>query len=279
MNRQIPSTALGAGEHIRSWRNRRRLSQLEFSLDVGVSQKHLSFIESGRSAPSRDMVLRLAEHLDVPLRERNVMLLAAGYAPVFPERSLDDPALKAARAAVDLVLKGHEPYPALAVDRHWTLIAANAVVPGLIGMARDLTLLKPPVNVLRLSLSPEGLAPHIVNFAEWRAHLLDRLRQQIEVTADQRLGMLLAELQSYPALDAGMANAGSAADYAGIVVPFQLRTQGGVLSFLSTTTVFGTPVDITLSELAIEAFFPADAATADALRRMTCAGEGASGAS
>jgi transcriptional regulator with XRE-family HTH domain len=276
MNRPVLSAARSAAEHIRAWRSRRRLSQLDLALDVGVSQKHLSFIESGRSAPSREMVLRLAEHLQVPLRERNVMLLAAGYAPVFPERSLDDPALKAARSATDLVLKGHEPFPALAVDRHWTLIAANAAVPALLAMVRDQALLQPPVNVLRLSLAPEGLAPHIVNLAEWRTHLLDRLRQQIEITADQWLEMLFAELQAYPApLAEGSADR-TDIDYAGIAIPFRLRTPGGVLSFLSTTTVFGTPVDITLSELAIEAFFPADAATATALCASAAFGESAS---
>jgi transcriptional regulator with XRE-family HTH domain len=269
MNQTIISTARTAGEHIRNWRNRRRLSQLDFALDVDISQKHLSFMESGRSAPSREMVLRLSEHLKVPLRERNVMLLAAGYAPVFPERSLDDPALKAARTAIDLVLKGHEPFPALAIDRHWTLIAANAVVPVLLGMVADKTLLQPPVNVLRFSLAPEGLAPHIINLIEWRAHLLDRLRHQIEVTADEKLEMLFKELEAYPMPASQTSDSAPAPDYAGIVVPLRLRTPAGVLSFLSTTTVFGSPVDITLSEIALEAFFPADATTADALRIMT----------
>jgi transcriptional regulator with XRE-family HTH domain len=277
MNRPVPSTARSAGEHIRAWRNRRRLSQLDFALEVEISQKHLSFIESGRSSPSRDMVLRLAEHLDVPLRERNVMLLAAGYAPVFPERSLDDPALKAARAAIDLVLKGHEPFPALAVDRHWTLVAANSVAPAFFALVGDATLLQPPVNVLRLSLSPDGLAPHIVNLAEWRAHVLDRLRHQIEVTADARLDMLLTELQAYPSPAVDRLSDGAAVDYAGIAIPFRLRTPRGVLSFLSTTTVFGTPIDITLSELAIEAFFPADEATADAARALASSSNGGSG--
>jgi transcriptional regulator with XRE-family HTH domain len=273
MNRPVLSTARSAAEHIRAWRSRRRLSQLDLALDVGISQKHLSFVESGRSSPSREMVLRLAEHLQVPLRERNVMLLAAGYAPVFAERLLDDPALKAARSAIDLVLKGHEPFPALAVDRHWTLVAANAAVPAFLAMVRDQALLQPPVNVLRLSLAPEGLAPHIVNLAEWRSHLLDRLRHQIEITADQRLEMLLAELQAYPAPVIDRPADKPVIDYAGIAIPFRLRMPGGVLSFLSTTTVFGTPIDITLSELAIEAFFPADAATATTL----CAGEASGG--
>jgi transcriptional regulator with XRE-family HTH domain len=274
MNRPILSSTRGAGELIRAWRSRRRLSQLDFALSVEISQKHLSFIESGRSSPSRAMVLRLAEHLNVPLRERNVMLLAAGYAPVYPERPLDDPALAAARAAIDLVLKGHEPFPALAVDRHWTLVAANGAVPGLLRMVSDPSLLEPPVNVLRLSLAPEGLAPHIVNLAEWRTHVLERLRHQIEITADERLGILLADLQGYPAPVHDKAGDTSALDYAGIAVPLQLRTPGGVLSFLSTTTVFGTPVDVTLSEIAVEAFFPADSATAHALLGMATVGDG-----
>jgi transcriptional regulator with XRE-family HTH domain len=267
MNQFRTITARTIGDHIRAWRQHRRLSQLDFALDVEISQKHLSFIESGRSQPSREMVLRLADHLDVPLRERNLMMLAAGYAPIFPERSLDDPALKPARQAIDLVLKGHEPFPALAVDRHWTLIAANAAVPAFLGMASDAGLLAPPINVLRLSLSPGGLAPHIVNFGEWRAHLLDRLRHQIEVTADPALITLLQDLVALP----GPSSADEkqpVRDYAGVVVPMKLRTPAGILSFFSTTTIFGTPVDITLAELALEAFYPADEATAEALRQM-----------
>jgi transcription regulator MmyB-like protein len=215
------------------------------------------------------MVLRLAEQLDVPLRERNAMLIAAGYAPAYPERSLDDPELQSARKAVDLVLAGHEPYPALAIDRHWTLIGANKAVPPLTAGA-DPTLLRPPVNVLRLSLHPEGLAPRIANLAQWRSHLFARLRRQIEVTADPILEELLNELSDYPMHDAGTPGeeSGINDDYAGIVVPFRLVTEQGVLSFISATTIFGTPVDITLSELAVESFFPADAATAMALRGL-----------
>jgi transcriptional regulator with XRE-family HTH domain len=254
------------GEHLREWRQRRRLSQLDLALEAEISTKHLSFVETGRATPSRDMVLHLAERLDVPLRERNLLLLSAGYAPVFSERSLEDPALGAARKAVGLVLAGHEPYPALAIDRYWTLINANkAVAPLLAGV--DASLLQPPVNVLRLSLHPDGLAPRIVNLHEWRAHLLERLRHQIDVTADAILVDLLAELRGLPA---PQARAGvkpdKAADYAGIAIPFRLATDAGVLSFFSTTTVFGTPVDVTLSELALESFFPADAETAERLR-------------
>jgi len=256
------------GDLLREWRQRRRLSQLELALEADISTKHLSFLETGRSQPSREMLLRLAEQLEIPLRERNVLLVAAGYAPVFAERALDDPALAAARKAVDLVLAGHAPYPALAVDRHWTLVAANAPVARLVAGA-DPSLLEPPVNVLRLSLHPRGLAPRIVNLAEWRAHLLARLRRQIEVSADAALGRLLSELAAYPAPEARPRPPRSFRDeFAGVLVPFQLAIDEGTLCFLSTTTVFGTPLDITLSELALEAFFPADAATAETLRRM-----------
>jgi transcriptional regulator with XRE-family HTH domain len=255
------------GDLLREWRQRRRMSQLDLSLEAEISTKHLSFLETGRSQPSREMVLNLAEQLDIPLRERNVLLVAAGFAPVFAERKLEDPALQAARKAVDLVLAGHEPYPALAVDRHWTLIAANGAVGRLIGGA-DASLLQPPVNVLRLSLHPKGLAPRIANLPEWRAHLLARLRRQIEVSADPVLTELLRELGAYPAPDAARSRPANEREYAGVLVPLQFITDQGILSFFSTTTVFGTPLDITLSELALESFFPADAATGEALRRL-----------
>jgi transcriptional regulator with XRE-family HTH domain len=255
------------GDLLREWRQRRRMSQLDLSLEADISTKHLSFLETGRSQPSRDMVLLLAEQLEIPLRERNVLLVAAGFAPIFAERRLEDPALQAARKAVDLVLAGHEPYPALAVDRHWTLIAANGAVGRLIGGA-DASLLQPPVNVLRLSLHPKGLAPRIANLPEWRAHLLARLRRQIEVSADPVLTELLQELGAYPAPGAARSRPANEREYAGVLVPLQFTTEQGVLSFFSTTTVFGTPLDITLSELALESFFPADATTGEALRRL-----------
>jgi transcriptional regulator with XRE-family HTH domain len=252
------------GNLLRKWRERRRLSQLDLACEAEISTRHLSFLETGRSAPSREMVLRLAEYLDVPLRERNALLIAAGYAPAFPERALDDPALQSARKAVDLVLAGHEPYPAIAIDRHWTLIASNnAVLPFMAGA--DPSLLHPPVNVLRLSLHPAGLAPRIANLAEWRLHLLARLRRQVEVTGDPVLDELFNELSGYPAPGEG---AGENEEYAAVAVPFRLITEQGILSFISATTVFGTPVDITLSELALESFFPADAVTAGVLRRL-----------
>ena len=255
------------GHLLRAWRQRRRRSQLELACDADISTRHLSFLETGRSQPSRDMVLLLAEQLEIPPRERNALLIAAGYAPIFSERPLDDPSLQAARKVVDLVLAGHEPYPALAVDRHWTLIAANRTVPLFMAGAEP-SLLKPPVNVLRLSLHPEGLAPRIVNLTEWRLHLLARLRRQIEMSGDSVLAELHRELSEYPVPAGLQADPGAEQDYAGVAVPLQFATEAGVLSFLSTTTVFGTPVDITLSELALESFFPADALTFDALTRM-----------
>jgi transcriptional regulator with XRE-family HTH domain len=244
------------------------MSQLDLASEAEISTRHLSFLETGRAQPSRAMVLHLAERLEVPLRERNILLVAAGFAPVFAERSLQDPALQSARRAVDLVLAGHEPYPALAIDRHWNLVAANGAVGRLIGGA-DPALLEPPVNVLRLSLDPRGLAPRIANLAEWRAHLLARLRQQIEVSGDPTLARLLRELSAYP-LSGRLPARKPDADHApfGVVVPLRLITERGTLSFISTTTVFGTPLDITLSELALESFFPADASTADALRHL-----------
>lgn len=255
-------TVRPVGDLLREWRQRRRLSQLELSLDAEISTRHLSFLETGRSQPSREMVLRLAERLDVPLRERNLLLHAAGYASVFPERPLDDPALRIAREAMDQVLAGHEPYPALAVDRHWTLVASNAATQRVIGEV-DPGLLKPPVNVLRLALHPSGMAPRTANLGEWRAHLLARLGHQIQVSGDPVLIRLLRELRDYPV----PGDATHDVDAAAFVVPFKLVTEDGILSFFSTTTVFGTPVDITLAELAVEAFYPADAITADALRR------------
>jgi len=264
----MATAAHPVGDLLREWRQRRRMSQLDLSLEADISTKHLSFLETGRAQPSREMVLHLAEQLEVPLRERNLLLVAAGFAPVFAERPLQDPALQAARKAVDLVLAGHEPYPALAVDRYWTLVAANAAVGRLLAGAAP-ALLQRPVNVLRLSLHPDGLAPRIANLAEWRAHLLARLRRQVDLTADPVLIALLAELGAYPAPAAGHGLRQSPSDdYAGVVVPLRLVTDTGTLAFVSTTTVFGTPLDITLSELALESFFPADAATAEALRRL-----------
>lgn len=250
------------GDQLRGWRQLRRMSQLDLALEAEISTRHLSFVESGRSRPSREMVLRLADRLDVPLRARNALLLAAGHAPAYAERALDDPALAPAKRAIDSILKGHEPFPALAVDRHWTLVAANDPVPPLLAGVAD-ALLDPPVNVLRLSLHPQGLAPRIVNLGEWRLHLLERLEEQCIASGDPTLAALRDELLTYPAPPTEKAKR----DFAGLIVPLVLDVEGQELSFLSTTTMFGTPVEVTLSELAIESFFPADEKTAAALRR------------
>jgi len=255
----VPMNSLSFGPQLRAWRQRRKLSQLDLALDAETSQRHLSCLESGRARPSREMVLRLAGQLDVPLRERNALLLAAGYAPAFAEKPLDAPEMAAARAVVQRILDGHAPHPALAVDRHWHMVAANAGIAPLLAGVADKALLEGRVNVLRLSLHPRGLAPAIVNLGEWRAHLLERLERQILASGDPALGVLLAELRRYPAPEhAPVAGPG-------IAVPLVLETPLGRLSFLSTTTLFGTPMEVTLSELAIEAFYPADEATAAAL--------------
>jgi transcriptional regulator with XRE-family HTH domain len=263
------------GEHLREWRQRRRMSQLDLAGDAEISTRHLSFLETGRSLPSREMILNLAERLEIPLRERNVLLTAAGYAPLFPQRPLDDPALRSMRRAIDFVLKGHEPYPALAVDRHWTMVTHNAAVPALIAGV-DAALLRPPVNVLRLSLHPSGLAPRILNLAQWRAHLVARLRRQVEITADALLAELLGELLSYRP-SAGCSAGAPVAEETDVVVPLRLKSERGELSLFSTTTVFGTPVDVTLSELAVESFFPANAVTAERLRELHDSGSGRQG--
>jgi transcriptional regulator with XRE-family HTH domain len=256
-----------AGDLLRQWRQRRRLSQLDLAVAADVSSRHLSFVETGRSRPTSDMILRLAEHLDVPLRDRNALLLAGGYAPAYPEHGLAEPELRAVQAALSRVLKGHEPYPAVVVNRWWELVDANA---GIALFTRHVKpeLLAPPANVLRLSLHPDGMAPRIANLPEWRAHLLARLHHQAEATGDARLAELHAELAAYPGGNGeGQAEpclfpAPARAD---VVVP--LRYHGGAreLCFLSITAVVGTPMDVTVSELAIESFYPGDAPTAAAL--------------
>jgi transcriptional regulator with XRE-family HTH domain len=247
------------------------MSQLDLACDADISTKHLSFLETGRSRPSRQMLLHLAACLDVPLRDRNVLLGAAGFAPVFRERSFNEPALDLVRRNVEIVLGAYDPNPALAVDRHWTMLAANRAVAHLVAGAEP-TLLRPPVNVLRLSLHPAGLASRIVNLAEWRAHVIARLRRQIDVTGDAVLMDLLEELRDYPC-PRGPGSPGPQDEGGMIAIPFRLATIDGILSFFSTTTMFGTPVDITVSELAIEAFLPADAETAEAMRRIAHSGE------
>jgi transcriptional regulator with XRE-family HTH domain len=236
--------AMTVGPLLREWRERRRMSQLELALEAGVSTRHVSFVETGRSRPSVEMVLHLA------------VLLAAGYAPAFGERDLEAPEMSPVREAIELVLEGHEPYPAAVVDRGWNLVAGNSAIALLTAsVAPDL--LEPPVNVLRISLHPRGMAPRIANLAEWRQHLLHRLRRQVQLTGDNGAAELLAELESYPVPDE------DDVPHNDIVVPLRLRDG---LSFFSTVTTFGTAIDITVSELAIESFFPADTATAESLR-------------
>ncbi len=252
------------GELIRDWRQRRGLTQLQLADTAETSTRHVSFIETGRSLPSRAMLLRLADRLDVPLRERNVLMTAAGLAPIYPERRIkDDPALAQARKAVELVLRGHEPYPAIAVDRHWNLLARNRAMGPLHDGSSAPFLIEQPLNVLRLSLHPQGLAPRILNLGEWRAHLLHRLRHQADTTGDPVLHALHEELNGYPGPEHPDLPVSGFSSFA---VPMRLRTPVGVLSFISTTTVFGTPMDVTLSELAIETFLPADDATANLLQ-------------
>jgi transcriptional regulator with XRE-family HTH domain len=250
------------GALLREWRERRRLSQLELSIQANISTRHLSFVETGRSRPTSEMILRLTEHLDVPLRERNQLLLAGGFAPAYPINELDAPQLSAVRAALRQVLTGHEPYPAVVVDRTWTLVEANAAV-ALLTEGAAAELLTPPVNVLRLSLHPDGMAPRIANLAEWRAHLLSRLHRQALATGDPALHRLHEELLGYPG---GEGEAPEPPGPTEVVVPLRYSHRGVELSFFSISAVFGTPLDVTVAELAIESFFPADEATAKALR-------------
>lgn len=252
------------GPLLRDWRQRRRLSQLSLACEADISTRHLSFLESGRATPSRDMVMRLAEQLDVPLRERNRWLLSAGFAPAYEERGLDDAAMRGALQAVDRVLAAHEPFPGLAVDRHWTMLRANRMVAPLLGAASP-SLLTPPINVIRLSLHPNGLWPLIVNADEWRAHILARLSRQVRDTGDRQLAMLFDEVKGYVPGPAHAAHVPAGGD---VVIPFQLRMPIGTLSFISTTLLFGSPTEVTLSELAVELFFPADIATSEALRAL-----------
>ena len=250
-----------AGDLIREWRQRRRLSQLDLAIAANVSSRHLSFVETGRSRPTSEMILHLAEHLEVPLRDRNALLLAGGYAPAYSERTLAAPELQAVTKALKRVLAGHEPYPAAVVNRWWELVDANAGIALFTGDVRP-ELLEPPVNVLRLSLHPDGMAPRIANLPEWRAHLLARLHRQAEATGDPRLFSLYSELEAYPAGQGVQAQPPAPAD---VVVPLRYRTPRAELSFLSITAVIGTPMDVTVEELAIESFYPADDQTAKAL--------------
>ena len=246
----------GFGTMLRTWRSSRRMSQLELASVAGVSSRHLSFIETGRARPSREMVVHLAEQLDVPLRERNTLLTAAGFAPLYRETPLTAPEMDAARSAIDRILESH-PYPAVAVDRHWDLVNANgpafALVEGV-----DPALLGPPLNVYRMTLHPDGLKPRIVNYDEYAAHMLARLQQQVSASADAELAALLDEMRGI----VGNLPPNIHVPSAQVLLPIRLRVGDNILSLMTTISVFGTPVDITLAELALELFFPADAETA-----------------
>jgi transcriptional regulator with XRE-family HTH domain len=258
------SPVKGVGGLLREWRVRRRLSQLELALEAEVSARHLSFVETGRSRPSRELVLHLAEHLDVPLRERNALLLAGGYAPTYRTTALGADEMAPVRAALDKILSGHEPYPAVVVDRRWDLITANAAALAILSDGVDPALLVPPANTLRVSLHPKGLAPRIVNLAEYSAHLLERLHRQTVALADVELLALHDELRRYPGVSDEPTHSTDPASM--LFVPLVLRAGDAELRFFSTLATFGTAVDVTLAELAVESFFPADEATMAALR-------------
>jgi len=266
-----PGQATSVGEILRDWRSRRRRSQLDLALHVGVSTRHLSFIETGRSRPSPAMLEALAGALDVPLRERNRLLLAAGYAPKYAARALDDAGMRQVRSALDRLLRAHEPNPGLVLDRQWNVVLANASAQALAGLL-PADLLQPTFNVFRASLHPRGLAALTENFADWAAHLLHTLRRAVAGSADPALEALLAEVLAYPnvaALAGSMA--AEAASEPPLLVPCVLRLPqlgGARLSMFTTLTTFGTPRDITLDELSIELFYPADDASEALLRAL-----------
>lgn len=262
-----PASRQTFNEALKTWRNRRRRSQLALALDADISQRHLSFLETGRSLPSRDMVLRLARCLDLPLRQENSLLASAGFAPLAQERPLEDPAFASARQAIGDLLRSHEPFPALVINARWNMLMANQPLKTLLAEVDDQKLLKPPVNVIRLALHPKGLAPRILNFGEWRSHLLGRLERHIAATGDEALVALLEEVRAYP-----LRGAQASAPSQDLITVLRLRTELGTLSLFTTTTVFGAPHDVTLSEVAIESFFPADADTRQILQAMPAGG-------
>lgn len=256
---------ISIGPLLRAWRQRRHLSQLDLSNEAEVSARHLSFVETGRAKPSRELVLHLAEHLEVPLRERNSLLLAAGYAPAYQARSLDDAEMDPVREALDLILAGHEPYPAVIVDRRWDLVTANSAALELFTVGVSPALLEPPVNVYRLGLHPDGLASRVLNMAEYSTHLLHQLQRQVALTGDTALAELLEEVRGYPGLT--VPSPATVVEPAALLfMPMRLAGPDGTeLSFFSTVATFGTALDITIAELSIESFFPADAVTQAAL--------------
>ncbi|MFF5476462.1 helix-turn-helix domain-containing protein [Streptomyces sp. NPDC012935] len=259
-------TGPGVGPLLRVWREQRRVSQLELALRADSSARHISFIETGRSRPSEEMVLRLAEHLDVPVRERNALLLAAGYAPRYPETPLDDPALDALRAGMEQLIQGYEPYPALVVDAMYNVQAANrGILMILDGIPEHL--LEPPLNAMRLTLHPEGLAPRIRNLREWRGHLLAQMERQIALHRSEPLRRLYEEVAAYP-VPQETPGAESAGPVPYFALPMQIEHEGRVLSFISSISTFNTPMDVTVAELAIETLLPADPATVKYLQSL-----------
>jgi transcriptional regulator with XRE-family HTH domain len=255
------------GQLLRSWRQQRRLSQLDLACEAQISTRHLNFVETGRARPSRQLILHLGELLELPLRERNRLLLAAGFAPAFPERALDEPALDVAMTALRQILTGHEPSPALVIDRHWNLLLANRAAERLLASV-DPALLCAPVNVLRLTLDPRGLAPLIVNLGEWRHHLLRRLRRLVAHDNDPAMCELLTELSAWPPLPGEQTPVEFESHAPDVAVLFRFRSPLGELRLIGTLTTFGSPLDVSLSELALEAFYPADAQTAELLRAL-----------
>ena len=252
------------GVLLRRWRVRRRMTQADLAFAANSSTRHLSYLETGRSQPSREMVMRLAEHLGIPLREQNPLLLSAGFAPAFQERSLEE--LAAARLAIDQVLRAHQPYPAFAVDRSWNVVLSNSALQQLYeGCSPDL--LRRPVNAVRLTLHPLGMGPRIVNYLDWRAHIVAVLRQQIEASPDPRIQALLAEVMAYPAPLGRVAPAAREGPQR-YATPLQIATRLGIVSFLNTNMIFGTPTDVTLSELTLEMLFPADESTIAIVKSM-----------
>lgn len=263
-----PMARPAVGELVRDWRTRRRRSQLDLALDVGVSTRHLSCVETGRARPSPELVLALAHHLDVPLRDRNTMLLAAGYAPRFGQRDLDDPSMASVRAAVQRMLDAHDPYPGVVIDRAWNVVLANRAALGLTAGVGD-EAIGATMNVYRLCLHPAGLAPRTTNFAQWAGHLLHQLRRQVALTADPTLAALQDEVLAYPTVQAVLPTlVATAADEPPLLVPFRIATPRGEIATFTTLTSFGTPGDVTVDELAVELFFPADDDSAQVLRDL-----------
>lgn len=262
-----PGHGKGVGPLLRGWREQRRISQLELALRAGSSARHISFVETGRSRPSQEFLLRLAEHLDVPVRERNALLLAAGYAPRFPETPLDDPSLDALRTGLDQLLQGYEPYPALVVDATYQVVAANQ---GLAMLMEDVPerLLEPPLNAMRLALHPEGLAPKIRNLAEWRGHLLHQMERQIALRRSDALRALYEEVAAYPVAGPGAGPDPDEPPLPYFALPLRLEHRGRLLSFVSSIATFNTPMDVTVAELAVETLLPADPATVKHLRDL-----------